>query len=281
MLHLGSLVCALASYLDARAHHGQWLVRIEDIDPPREEPGAASAILATLENHGLTWDQPPRYQSAQTDNYRARLAALKERGLSYRCDCTRARIKAMGGSYDGHCRHHPPSPTSTAATRLDINACLHELDDSSRSHFIDSLEDVVIHRKDGLFAYQLAVVSDDIDQGISHVVRGRDLALMTETQRLLFMIFGQQPPDYFHIPLIVDPQGHKLSKQNHARPIENRDATRNLLTSCKLLGLIGSREAQSNLAISGANDILAWAIGKWRRDCLPTENMLAPNDYQG
>ncbi|ACR10870.1 glutamyl-Q tRNA(Asp) synthetase [Teredinibacter turnerae T7901] len=280
LLHLGSLLCALASFLDARANKGAWLIRIEDIDPPREQPGASSAILSTLAAHGMHWDEPPLFQSRCHARYRSRLDELSTAKLSYRCACTRARLKSLGTSYDGHCRNSPPAENVPAAIRLDVSRCCSQLAAEDAMLF-GELEDFVVHRKDGLFAYQLAVVADDIAQDITHVVRGRDLAPMTSAQQLLFNVFGAEPPRYVHTPLVVDNLGNKLSKQNRAKAVADTQPVHNLLACCSLLGLIDGEVTETNLAISSLDDILAWAISQWQVNRLPKEDRMAPPEYQG
>ena len=246
-LHMGSLVCALASYLDAKSKAGRWYVRIEDIDPPREQPGASCEILDSLQKHGLLWDGPVRYQSNHSSVYLSRLAYLDGLGVSYRCNCTRKRLNTLCGYYDRHCLKHKASSEKPAAIRLNMAACVKQFPFvSPQVHFTDEIQgdfgeniendDFVIHRKDGLFAYQLAVVSDDIDQGVTHVVRGVDLIDTTARQVYLTKILGGQVADYAHVPIIVDCAGNKLSKQNHAPAVDHKDAEKNLLDACNLMG---------------------------------------------
>lgn len=217
-LHFGSLIAALGSYLQARARHGRWLVRIEDIDPPREVPGAAETILRQLEHYGLHWDGDVLWQSQRHDAYREALAWLHEQGLSYYCTCTRARIQSIGGIYDGHCRelHHGPD---NAAVRIRQQHPVTQFTDQLRGiiHADEKLarEDFIIHRRDGLFAYNLAVVVDDHFQGVSEIVRGADLIEPTVRQISLYQLFGWKVPDYIHLPLALNPQGAKLSRQKH------------------------------------------------------------------
>lgn len=277
-LHMGSLVCALASWLDARSHNGTWLVRIEDLDPPREQPGADQKILECLCAHGLLWDGPVIYQSQRHSAYRESLANLAKRQLSYRCSCTRARLKIHAGNYDRHCWRSPPISSTACAVRLHMTNALTQqalpLDYSE--HFRDGIlglqrqslgdtDDFVIHRKDGLFAYQLAVVVDDIAQQITEVVRGADLLSTTAQQRLLFQLMGSPPPNYSHIPIITDAKGNKLSKQNHAPAIDNKQASDNLLKACQLLGL------PDDIRIGGTKteDILERATRYWQRERVP------------
>lgn len=246
-LHFGSLVCALASYLDAKAHNGLWLLRIEDIDPPREQPGAADQIKRTLEAHGLFWDGEVRYQSKRSDAYWDILNELKKQDLIYECNCTRKRLAPLQGRYDGHCRQQPPK-AGPSALRLKVSDLPQnyrhiqtdiEFNDRIVGLQRESLHEVsgdfIIHRKDGLFAYQLAVVADDIEQGITDIVRGDDLLDTTARQIYLYKLLGMPIPSFAHIPVIRDEYGNKLSKQNHAPAVDNTDAIANLKNACRLL----------------------------------------------
>lgn len=262
-LHFGSLVCALASYLDAKRHGGKWLLRIEDIDPPREQPGAADAIKHTLEAHGLYWDGEVRYQSQRADAYWNCLNTLKKLALVYACSCPRARLASLNGRYDGYCRLHPPAVDKPCALRLKVT----DLPEKFRHirntiEFVDRIQgvqkediaqmsgDFVIHRKDGFFAYQLAVVVDDIDQGVTNVVRGNDLLDTTARQIFLYHILGKKPPEYAHIPVVKDEHGNKLSKQNHAEAVDVRQARSNINKALAFLGYSPSQvEKHLDLAL--------------------------------
>lgn len=248
-LHFGSLVCAIASYLDAKRHGGKWLLRIEDIDPPREQPGAADAIKRTLEAHGLYWDDEVRYQSQRSDAYWDCLNKLKTLGLVYACNCTRAKLAPLNGRYDGFCRHHPPAADEPCALRVKVTDLPAEFRHIRNTiEFIDRIQgtqqediaqvsgDFVIHRKDGFFAYQLAVVIDDIDQGVTDIVRGDDLLDTTARQIFLYHILGKKPPRYAHIPVVKDEHGNKLSKQNHAPAVDGQQARSNVYNALSLLG---------------------------------------------
>lgn len=270
-LHFGSLVCALASYLDARANNGRWLVRIEDIDPPREQPGATDAILACLEHHHLFWDDEVVYQSGRSESYLETLRQLRDRSLSYRCNCTRKRLAELNGIYDSYCLSRGIASSTPAAVRLDVLRSLAEISDLKNPvSFIDGIQgeqlenllaagDYVIHRKDGLFAYQLAVVVDDIWQNITHVVRGADLLDTTARQILLFRLLGRSAPHYSHVPLIVDAQGNKLSKQNRAPAIDNARAGENLYLALRVLGLNPVVELQR----APPEYLIEWAVNQW------------------
>lgn len=250
-LHFGSLVTALASYLDARSNQGTWIVRIEDIDPPREEAGAADAILRSLEAHGLHSDEPILYQRHRLDHYEHLIAQLIDKGLAYYCDCNRKRLSELGSIYDGHCRTRGLTQTQTAV-RIKLYDAPHVSLDDSRS-YTDRLQgnitqnlrtqagDQVIKRRDGLHGYTLAVIADDIAQGITHIVRGSDLLEVTPRHLAIYDIFNQsgilpnQPPHYAHTPLVIDEQGYKLSKQNRAPVIDNDCASENLIRALTFL----------------------------------------------
>ncbi|WP_074019167.1 tRNA glutamyl-Q(34) synthetase GluQRS [Xenorhabdus thuongxuanensis] len=225
-LHFGSLVTALGSYLQARACHGKWLMRIDDIDPPREVPGAANRILQSLEHYGLYWDGEVLYQSRRHDAYRAVLDQLKQQGDSYYCTCTRQRIQQLGGFYDGHCQHLHLS-AHNAAIRLKQHHPIYGFYDKLQGHITVPTkmaeEDFIIYRKDGLFAYNLVVVIDDNYQGVTEIVRGADLIEPTVRQLSLYQHLNSATPNYVHLPLVLNKEGNKLSKQNHALPIPLSD----------------------------------------------------------
>ena len=267
-LHFGSLIAALGSYLQARARQGKWLVRIEDIDPPREVPGAADTILRQLEHYGLHWDGEVLWQSKRHDAYRERLAWLSAQGLSYNCTCTRARIQSVGGVYDGHCRtlHHPQA---NAAVRL--------IQRSPVTRFYDRLsgeiqaderlarEDFIIHRRDGLFAYNLAVVVDDHFQGVTEIVRGADLVEPTVRQISLYQQCGWKVPDYVHLPLAINDHGVKLSKQNHAPALPDGDPRPVLIDALRFLNQNVIDEWQ-DLPV---DELLKTAITNWTLEAVP------------
>ncbi len=237
-LHFGSLIAALGSYLQARAQQGRWLVRIEDIDPPREVPGAADAILRQLEHYGLHWDGEVLWQSQRHDAYRERLAWLKAQGICYYCTCTRARIHSVGGVYDGHCRDLGLG-VENAALRLRQTRPVLGFYDRLRGEIATdeglAREDFIIHRRDGLFAYNLAVVVDDHFQGVTEIVRGADLIEPTVRQISLYQHFGWQPPEYIHLPLALNAEGNKLSKQNHAPALPEGDPRPEIVRALQFL----------------------------------------------
>ncbi len=262
LLHFGSLIAALASYLDAKANQGLWLVRIEDIDPPREQLGASKEILKTLESYGLYWDESVLYQSTQSALYDQILAELQEQSLSYHCQCTRANIKAIGGIYQGHCRALS-LPEQGAATRIINQFGVYQYQDliqgTVQCDIALAKEDFIIKRKDGLYAYQLAVVVDDIFQGISHVIRGCDLLEPTARQLTLFKTLDIKSPQYGHFPLAVTDQGYKLSKQNKAPAIDIEDPRPSLIQALAFLG----QNPPSELRESNVEEIIAWAVSHW------------------
>ncbi|SDZ97118.1 tRNA glutamyl-Q(34) synthetase GluQRS [Microbulbifer marinus] len=269
-LHFGSLVCALGSYLDAIAHGGHWLVRMEDLDPPREEPGAADRILKSLEAHGLHWYGPLEWQSRRHSLYEDILAEMAARDLIYPCHCSRSQIRRNGGHDNIACRTGAEEQ-GPSARRLQTPCALRLKCAGTEEQFVDIWrgeqrqligEDTILKRRDGLHAYQLAVVVDDIDQRVSHVVRGADLLDTTGAQQLLFRLLGATPPQYGHLPLVMGPDGHqKLSKQNHAPAIDDRRAAANL---CTALGFLGFH-TPAELAHERPEHILKWAAARWQR----------------
>lgn len=268
LLHFGSLIAALASYLDAKHHHGKWLVRIEDIDPPREQAGASQAILTTLEAFGLHWDEQVLYQSQQTQRYNQVLYDLAAQKLTYHCQCTRAQIKAAGGIYQGRCKNLN-LPEQNNAIRLINHFGINQFNDLIQGSVTCdqalAQEDFILKRKDGLFAYQLAVVIDDIFQEINHVIRGCDLLEPTARQLSFFATLKQTPPQYGHIPVASSAQGFKLSKQNKAPAIDNNHPQPALIAALVFLGQATEKE-MTNASIE---EIINWAIKHWQRDKIP------------
>ena len=270
LLHFGSLVSALASYLDAKANNGQWLVRIEDIDPPREQKGADIEILKTLEAYGLCWDETVLYQSKQSERYEQILDRLHQQQLSYYCRCTRAQIKAIGGIYQGHCKTLG-LPQENSAIRLVNQFGAYQYHDLIQGgitcdHAL-AQEDFIIKRKDGLYAYQLAVVADDIEQGITHIVRGCDLLEPTARQLTFYQTLGEKPPQYAHIPLAVTDQGYKLSKQNKAPAIDINHPHPSLLQALAFLG----QKPPNELIELSVTAIIEWAVKHWSLDNVPKQ----------
>jgi glutamyl-Q tRNA(Asp) synthetase len=255
LLHAGSLVAALASWLDARTHGGQWLVRIEDVDTPRCVPGADQAILKQLAACGLKPDGPVLWQSQRGDAYAAALQRLVEKGWAYPCGCSRKEIESAqavarhsAAVYPGTCRNGLNGKPARA-WRLNVQAVQAALGLPAITHWHDSrlgdqqqnvgqdVGDFVLRRADGLWAYQLAVVVDDAAQGVSHVVRGQDLADNTARQIVLQRALGLPTPQYLHTPLVLGADGEKLSKQNGALALDLSDPLAALGQAAQVLGL--------------------------------------------
>ena len=272
-LHFGSLIAAVGSYLQAKSQQGTWLVRIEDLDPPREVAGSASGILTTLEQFGLHWDREVIYQSQRYPAYEAAIEQLRSQGLTYFCNCTRKQIHAHGDFYQGQCR---------AKGLAADNAALRVITERPVSYFNDQLhgrididpqlaaEDFIIRRKDGLFAYNLAVVVDDNFQGITQVVRGADLIEPTGRQLYLFAQLGQPAPSYLHLPLVSNADGNKLSKQNHAPALDSNNAQPLLINAFEFLGLPVFSELR-DLSIS---QLLAWGVTHWSIANIPRQKSI-------
>ena len=277
-LHLGSLIAALASYLDARHQAGQWLVRMEDLDPPREEPGAARSILQSLRDHGLDWDEDVLYQSDRGAAYDLALEQLADTGRLFRCDCTRAML-GPGGSCRGRCQARQKDIAPPWALRIPVTAGTNiafadQLQGPQREALHARLPDYVLRRKDGLYAYQLAVVVDDAFQGITHVVRGSDLLDSTARQIYLQQQLGLPQPVYCHLPVITNGQGQKFSKQNHAPALEAANATANLRAALAFL-----QQAPPPSELDSCASILAFAVQHWSTSSLPrTMAIAAPAD---
>ena len=236
-LHLGSLVAALGSWLLARWAGGRWLVRIEDIDTPRVVPGSAEEILATLRRYGLQWDGDVVWQSQRTALYEAALATLRGRGLVYDCACSRAELQRAASAplgrepvYPGTCRNGLPPGRAARAIRFRAPDDAIAFDDLLRGRVEENVAgetgDFVVRRADGLFAYQLAVVVDDEEQGVTQVVRGADLLSSTARQIALQRALGYRTPEYAHLPLVANANGSKLGKRDGALPLETLDDAR-------------------------------------------------------
>ncbi|WP_276642470.1 tRNA glutamyl-Q(34) synthetase GluQRS [Siccibacter turicensis] len=269
-LHFGSLIAALGSYLQARAQRGIWRVRIEDIDPPREVPGAANTILRQLEQYGLHWDGEVLWQSQRHEAYRAALAYLHKHGKSYYCTCTRSRIQQIGGYYDGHCRTLGHGPANAAVRLFQQQPVLHFHDllrGEVEANAALAREDFIIHRRDGLFAYNLAVVVDDHFQGVTEIVRGADLIEPTVRQMALYHQFGWPVPRYLHLPLARNADGNKLSKQNHAPALPSGDPRPIIINALHFLNQRVTKEWQ-DLSL---DDLLARAVAHWRPEDIPVD----------
>ncbi|KPN71315.1 tRNA glutamyl-Q(34) synthetase GluQRS [Neisseria sp. 83E34] len=276
LLHIGSLLTALASYADAKSQGGKWLVRMEDLDPPREMAGAADDILHTLEAFGFEWDGEVVYQSRRHDLYEAALANLKQRDLVYPCYCSRKRWQAAAASgadgfvYDGHCAvqgYTPPPNAKTPAWRLRVPDETVGFDDAVVGHYAQNLArdigDFVLLRADGFWAYQLAAVVDDAEQGITHIVRGQDLLVSTPRQIWLQRCLAFNTPHYAHLPLLVNSFGQKWSKQTLAPALDTQ----------KREDLLRQVMAYLNLPAAPAKvhprELLDWAVTHWNINKMP------------
>lgn len=271
-LHLGSLLAAVASWADARAAGGQWLVRIEDIDPPREQPGASASILGLLSAIGLASDEPVLWQSRRGAAYDAALAQLLAAGLAFECRCSRSDLAPAGGIHRGDCTASDPS--RAPAIRLRVPDQRVEFDDRIQGRQGQSLReevgDFVLRRADGLYAYQLAVVVDDAAQGITDVVRGSDLLDSTPRQIWLQQCLGLPTPRYAHLPVLLGADGQKLSKQNLAPAIAADEAQHWLPRIARWLG-------QAPLDPAPVEIMLRQFALQWRIDAVPTVMALAPS----
>ena len=277
-LHFGSLIAALASWCDSRANDGEWLVRIEDVDTPRNRAGASDAILRSLATYGFEWDGAVARQSERTALYQAALDDLIAGGLAFPCGCTRKELEharlGIGGErvYPGTCRNGTTSPRSRRAWRLRVSDKL--------TNFIDRLQgyqeqclsrdvgDFVIRRADALFAYQLAVVVDDADQAITHVVRGADLLASTPRQIWLQEQLRLPTPSYLHHPVVIDEKGEKLSKQTRAAPLSANPLPM-LMLAWKFLDQAMPPEPPATVA-----EFWQWAHRTWNPRVLPPVAML-------
>lgn len=277
-LHFGSLVAALASWLDARASQGKWLVRIEDLDRARSRLSMADAILRQLDALGLGWDGPVTYQSARLDRYRSALDALERQGRVYWCCCSRreiadsatrfsgtVRIEGAPLAYPGTCRNGMRSDGRPRAMRLRTTSGLVRFADRLQGTIEQDVErevgDFVVLRADGMFAYQLAVVVDDAEQGVTDVVRGADLLDSTSRQIVLQRLLGFAQPRYLHLPVAVDRTGAKLSKQTAAEAIAAPDAS--LRSALGFLGMPGAPAA------ARVDELLGWALQQWQQRNIP------------
>ena len=270
-LHFGSLVAAVASYLQARVNDGRWLLRIEDIDPPREQAGASESILHSLERYGFEWDGETIYQSRSAENHQLALDALHVNGHTYPCTCSRRSLAKLpkgplGTIYPGYCRSG--CDAGDAAVRVRTNDEPIEFKDALQGAFRHKLQsesgDFVIRRRDGLIAYQLAVVVDDELEGVSEVVRGIDLIDSTPRQIWLQRLLGYSVPAYMHIPVITHPNGDKLSKLTGAPGIADNAVAENLFKS--LVALM--QRPPADLRTASIKEIWQWATKNWRSDRL-------------
>jgi glutamyl-Q tRNA(Asp) synthetase len=277
-LHFGSMVAAVGSFLQAKSRGGEWLVRMEDLDPPREVPGAADEILRVLEAFDLHWDGTVMYQSRRHGVYEAALNMLERLDAIYPCACSRREIADSsvngvdGPVYPGTCRAGLPEGRAPRAWRVRVNGRTIEFVDALQGRVVRDLAadfgDFVVQRADGFFAYQLAVVVDDAEQGISEVVRGADLIESTPRQMHLQNLLGLPTPDYLHLPVALNAQSEKLSKQTLAAPLDPARPLPALLQVMRFLG----QDPPPALVESNLEDFWRWAVTHWdvrRVPCVP------------
>ncbi|MBU3695755.1 tRNA glutamyl-Q(34) synthetase GluQRS [Dechloromonas sp.] len=276
-LHFGSLVAAVGSYLDALAHAGEWLVRMEDVDTPRNVPGADADIVRTLEAFGFEWEGEVLYQSKRGEAYAAALDQLTAAGLAYGCACSRKEIAdsatrpAIDGglAYPGTCRHGLPAGRSARAWRLRVDDQSLAFEDRLQGTVSQCLEsdvgDFVLRRADGLWAYQLAVTVDDEFQQISDVVRGADLLASTPRQIHLQRCLGYRTPRYAHLPVAANAAGEKLSKQTLARALDGSRAAAELVSALRFLG----QQVPQTLVAARVADVWDWARAHWDFAAIP------------
>jgi len=269
-LHFGSLVVALGSYFQAKSNNGLWLVRIEDIDLTREVPGSASLILKALNAYGLHWDKEVLYQSQRTQAYQEQIEQWLTSGDAYFCQCTRKEIKKSGGFYLGTCRSKALNCESQCSVRFKMSDPIYSFIDKKHGRLKIplslSMEDFIIKRRDGLFAYNLAVVLDDIYQGITEIVRGADLIGSTGRQISLYEILNETPVSYIHLPLAVDASGNKLSKQNHAPAIDLINPRPALLNAMFFLNF----DIPTEILSASIKEIIHWGVKNWQLSQLPS-----------
>lgn len=275
-LHFGSLIAAVGSFLDAKNHGGRWLLRMEDIDEPRCSQAHADAILRVLEAYGFEWDGEVVYQSRRKERYQAALERLIELGQAYPCACSRREIADSsiagieGPVYPGTCRAGLGGRTPRAF-RVRVGEEAVCFDDRLQGRHCQKLAaeigDFVVKRADGFFAYQLAVVVDDHEQAVSHVVRGADLLASTPRQIHLQRLLGYPTPAYLHLPVAVNELGQKLSKQTLARPLEIREAGPMLVSALRFLG----QQPEPALAHAKGSEVLAWAREHYSPTAIPCQ----------
>ena len=283
LLHIGSLLTAVASYADARSNGGKWLVRMEDLDPPREMPGAASHILHTLEAFGFEWDGEVAYQSRRYALYEETLCRLQTAGLVYPCHCSRkdwqagARRGADGFVYNGRCRHpgqRPAPQGKQPAWRIRVPDRDIGFSDGIVGDYAQNLArdigDFVLLRADGYWAYQLAVVADDAEQGVTHIVRGQDLLVSTPRQIYLQQCLGVPTPQYAHLPLLTNAQGQKWSKQTLAPVLDLNRREQLLRQVFRYLKLPEAPETDRPA------ELLDWAVAHWDMGKVPKHAITAP-----
>ena len=274
-LHFGSLITALASFLQARTYNGLWLLRMEDIDPPRVVPGSSDLILKTLRDHGLTWDGDLMYQSTRQERHREILQHLLDMKRLFPCTCSR-RTLAGATTYPGTCRDRPFPENQPHALRIRCEGHIafeDGLQGKQWSHLEQDGGDFIVLRRDDCIAYQLACVVDDHDQGVTEVVRGADLLESTPRQIFLFQALQWLTPQYVHLPLALDPCGEKLGKSTGAPGMHNNTPNHNLYSALVFLRQSPPRELQHE----SVEKILEWAISNWKLNILASDSGRVPD----
>lgn len=277
-LHIGSLIAALASYLEAKTHQGHWLLRIEDVDETRAVKGMDSNIIEALRCHGMQSDGEILVQSRRKSRYEEVLVQLKKRSAVYACTCTRKEIADAhttngieGPIYPGTCRNKLGTPQQAHAWRIAVDDRILSFDDAIQGPCSQCLSrdvgDFVIKRADGLFAYQLAVVVDDADQGVTHIVRGADLLDSTPRQLFLQTQLGFSQPKYMHLPVATHANGEKLSKQTLAEPLSLNRAVENLWQALDFL----HQAPPTQLKQADVNGVIEWAMTHWDSNKIPKQ----------
>jgi glutamyl-Q tRNA(Asp) synthetase len=265
---MGSLYTAAASFLDARAHRGRWVLRIEDLDRPREMPGSADRILHTLREFGFEWDGEILRQRDRFAHYEAALHNLQARGLTFECSCSRLQLEDES-RYPGTCRVRPSVTGVPTATRLKVEpghiVFSDRIQGTYRQDVAAAVGDTILKRRDRVFAYLLAVLVDDAAQGVTHVVRGADLLDNTPRQILLQRLLGLPQPTYAHVPVLTEPDGTKLAKSRRSVRLEISEALPQLLAVFSMLGL----SPPDSLASATIADAWAWGVGHWSINRVP------------
>ncbi len=276
-LHFGTLLSALGSYLFAKCPGGSWLLRVEDLDPPRVVPGSAASMLKILDQLGFEWDGEVVYQSERFDRYQHVLTELREAGQVFDCNCTRREILASaphpgeeGPVYPGSCRNGLRGKREERAVRLlvpeEVIGYCDGIFGQQLQHLRKEVGDFVLHRSDGLYAYQLAVVVDDIDAGVTQIVRGADLLSSTPRQIYLYRCLEIDPPDYFHLPLALGSDGRKLSKRNvNAGIVTVANGGKMLWWALEFLGQSPPQE----LLNSSSQELLEWGLNNFHAEQIP------------
>ena len=273
-LHFGSLIAATGSYLMARSQQGEWQVRIDDIDPPREITGASDDILRTLEAFGFEWDGAVSYQGQRHECYRAGLEQLQKEGHVYPCGCSRKLIAEAQAAlniniYPGTCRHGLSADQSARMLRINTTGARLQFEDrfhgSCQYELEKDIGDFVVLRADGLFAYQLATGIDDAEQGITEVIRGSDLLDSTPCQLYIQQCLGLHSPIYGHLPVVLNTEGQKLSKQNLAPALDTAQASFQIWQALNFLG----QNVPPELQQESVDNLWSWAMANWQSDLIP------------